>query len=323
MEYRVLGNTGLKVSALSFGASSLGGVFRDIDEADAVRAVHVSLEAGINFIDVSPFYGLTKAETVLGKALKGVPRGSYILATKLGRYGMEGKDFDFSASRVARSVEESLSRLGVEYVDLIQAHDIEFGDVEQVINECVPAMRAVQKAGKARFVGVTCLSLHLFKRVADRVAIDTILSYCHYEMNDTALAEMIPYFQGKGVGVISASPLGMGLLSERGVPPWHPAPPRVRELCAKAAAHCKARGASIEKLAVQFSLSERGITTTLVGSASSANMKRNIAWTDEAMDQGLLAEVLEILKPIHNVTWESGRAENNLAGADFGDNAKG
>ncbi len=307
MEYRVLGNTGLKVSVLSYGGSSLGGVFHKINEADAIRSVHVSLDMGINFIDTSPFYGLTKAETVLGKALKTVKRDRYILATKVGRYGEQ--KFDFSADRVTRSVDESLARMGVDYVDIIQVHDMEYGSLDQVANETVPALRKVQKAGKARFVGITGLPLANFKYIADRVDVDTILSYCHYELNDTSLLDLMPYLQKKGIGVVSASPLGMGLLSNRGTPAWHPAPANVKDVCAKAAAHCKAKGASIEKLAVQYSIAEKSIATTLVGSADPANMISNINVCSEPLDQHLLAEVLEILKPIHNVTWPSGRTK--------------
>ncbi len=72
MEYRQLGRTGLRVSCLGFGASSLGSVFRTIDESDGIRAVHQALDLGINYIDVAPYYGLTRAETVLGKALRGI-----------------------------------------------------------------------------------------------------------------------------------------------------------------------------------------------------------------------------------------------------------
>jgi L-galactose dehydrogenase len=301
----------LNVSALSFGASSLGGVFRDVDHSEAIRAVHVSLELGINFIDVSPFYGLTKAETVLGAALVDVPRDRYILATKVGRYGETEKDFDFSAKRITASVDDSLRRLGVDYVDVIQVHDMEFGNLDQVVSETIPALRTAQRAGKARFVGVTGLPLNNFRYVADRVDVDTVLSYCHYELNDTALLDLVPYLRRKGVGVINASPLGMGLLSSRGTPPWHPAPRHVKEACAKAAAFCKERGASIEKLAVQFAVGQPDVTTTLVGSASPENMKRNVQWVNEPIDRELLREVLDILKPIHNVTWPSGRPENN------------
>ncbi len=311
MQYRGLGQTGLKVSTLSFGASSLGGVFRDVEEADSIRAVHISIDRGINFIDVSPFYGLTKAETVLGKALKNISREKFVLATKVGRYGQEMKDFNFSASRVTASVDESLKRLNVDHIDLIQAHDIEFGNLDQVIGETIPALRNLQKSGKVRFIGVTGLPLAALRTVVEATPIDTILSYCHYELNDTALADLIPILRSRGVGIINASPLGMGLLSNRGTPSWHPAPEAVKEVCTRAAAHCRARGASIEKLAVQYSLTNPDIATTLVGSASPKNMQQNITWAEEPIDQSLLAEILAILKPVNNVTWPSGRQENN------------
>lgn len=310
MEYRTLGKTGLDVSILSFGASSLGGVFRDIDEAEAMRTVHVSLDAGINFIDVSPYYGLMRAERVLGQALRGIPRDRYLLATKVGRYGAEIEHFDFSASRVTASIDQSLSRLGVDYVDLIQAHDVEFGNLDQIVEETIPALRRAQQAGKARFVGITGLPLHCLTYVAERCEVDTILSYCHYELNDTALADLVPWFAQGQIGIINASPLGMGLLSRRGTPPWHPAPQRVKDLCTQAARLCEQRGTPIEKLAIQFSFRHPGIATTLVGSASPQNMQRNIAWSEEPIDEALLRDVQALLQPIHNVTWPSGRPEN-------------
>jgi L-galactose dehydrogenase len=311
MEYRTLGRTGLSISALSFGASSLGGVFRQVDEAECIRTVHVSLANGINFIDTSPFYGFTRSETVLGKALKNVPRDSYLLATKVGRYGLEPKDFDFSARRVTASVDESLARLGVEYVDIIQAHDIEFGDLNQVIQETIPALRNAQKAGKARLVGVTGLPLKAILRIVEAKPVDVILSYCRFTLNDTSLLEILPILTRLGVGIINAAPLGMGLLSSGGPPAWHPAPAELKETCAVAAALCRARNTCIEKLAIQFALSQSDIVTTLLGSADPAEMENNVRWIDEPIDRQLLEEVLAILKPVHNLSWRSGRPENN------------
>ncbi len=309
MNYRALGNTGLEVSALSFGASSLGSVFRDIDEAEGIRTVHAAIDLGINLIDVSPYYGLTKAETVLGKALRSLPRDRYIVATKVGRYGDD--DFDFSAARVTASVDESLARLGSDHIDIIQCHDIEFGSLAQVVEETLPALRRLQEQGKVRHVGVTGLPLGIFTYVLDRTPLDTILSYCHYELNDTSLADMLPYLQAKGVGIINASPLGMGLLTERGTPTWHPAPDEVKAACAQAAAYCRAQGVDIARLAIQFSVANPDIPTTLVGTASPANLEKNVRWSEDPMDLGLLAEVQAILAPIHNRTWPTGRPENN------------
>jgi L-galactose dehydrogenase len=310
MEYRVLGKTGLRVSALSLGASSLGGgVFRNVEEKDAIRTVEVALELGINFIDVSPFYGLTRAETVLGKALRGISRDRYYLATKVGRYG--NAEFDFSAERVTSSVDESLERLGVSYVDIIQAHDVEYGDLQQIVEETLPALRRIQEAGKARFVGVTGYPLRIFEYILKRAELDTILSYNHYSLNDTTLLSLLPLLQSQDVGIINASPLSQGLLSDRGTPEWHPAQADVKKVCADAAAYCKEKGQDISRLAVQFSLKNPAIATTLVGSADPANMKKNVAWIEEPLDEALLDSVMTILSPIKDRTWIVGRAENN------------
>lgn len=310
MEYRELGKTGMKVSALSFGASSLGGgIFRQVKESDALRTVATALDRGINFIDVSPFYGLTRAETVLGKGLRDVDRGSYYVATKVGRYG--DTEFDFSASRVLASVDESLTRLGVEYVDIIQAHDIEYGDLEQVIEETIPALRRVQEAGKAKFIGVTGYPLAIFQSVLNHVNVDTILSYNHYSLNDTTLLGLLPFIKENGVGVINASPLSQGLLTIRGTPAWHPAPEEVQRVCMEAAVYCKEEGSDLAKLAVQFSARNPQITTTLVGTADPGNLRRNLDWIEEPFNEVLAAEVQQILSPIQDQTWVVGRPENN------------
>ncbi len=309
MQYRTLGATGLKVSKLGFGASPLGGVFREVDEAEGIRAVHAALDFGINFIDVSPYYGLTRAETVLGRALKGVRRERYYLATKVGRYGADR--FDFSAGRVTASVDESLERLGAGHIDLIQCHDIEFGSLNQVIEQTLPALRKLQETGKVRFVGITGLPLKIFRSVLAKTDVDTILSYCRYCLNDASLEALLPFLMERRVGVINASPLSMGLLSDRGAPAWHPAPSDIQAACGRAAAYCRAQGTDISRLAIQFSTSNPSIATTLVGTASPENIEKNVRWLEEPLDEELLREVLRILDPIRNKTWPSGLPENN------------
>ena len=309
MEYRTLGNTSLKVSALSFGASSLGSVFKPVDEATAIRTVHTALDLGINFIDVSPFYGYTKAETVLGKALKGIPRDRYYLATKVGRYG--DAEFDFSAKRSIASVEESLRRLGVDYIDIIQSHDNEYGDLDQVIHETIPALRQVQQQGKARFVGVTGYPLKIFRVILGQTDVDTILSYNHYSLNDATLSGLLPWLGQKGTGIINASPVSQGLLTNHELPAWHPAPPEVRQACAAAAAFCRSQGTDIAKLAMQFSVSNPDIHTTLVGTADPANMEKDIRWIEEPVDMPVMTKVQELLAGIKDRGWTLGRPENN------------
>jgi L-galactose dehydrogenase len=313
MQYRPLGQTGLNVSVLSFGASSLGGVFHSVKLDECIETVHAALDGGINFIDVSPAYGGTRAEKVLGRALEGVDRSRYILATKIGSYSEARGDYDFSRASTERSIEHSLVRLGVDYLDIIQCHDIEFANHDQIVNETLPTLHRLKEQGLVRHVGITGLPLKVFPSILDRVEpgiVETILSFCHYELNDTSLADLLPYFKEKGVGIINASPTGMGLLTPQGAPGWHPASEALKEGCRKAVEHCKARGADIVKLAVQFCAANPDIATTLVGTARPQNIRNNIAYVNEPMDEQLLAEVLEILAPIHNHNFTRGLPEH-------------
>ncbi|MCX6953348.1 MAG: aldo/keto reductase [Verrucomicrobia bacterium] len=311
MHYRPLGRTGLQVSVLSFGASSLGGVFRATDDAEAIRTVHTALDLGMNFLDVSPYYGATKAETVLGRALKGIPRDRYVLATKVGQYG-EGQ-FDFSAARVTRSLDESCVRLGVDFIDLLQCHDIEFADLNQIVDETLPALVRLRERGRIGHIGITGLPLKVFPAVLDRTppgVVETILSFCRYELNDTALDGLVPYLRQKEVGIINASPTGMGLLTERGVPSWHPAPPAMVAGAKRAVEYCQSVGADIVKLAVQFCVAHPWIATTLVGSANPDNIRKNVGYLEDPVDFELMARVLDILKPIHNHNFTRGLPAN-------------
>lgn len=311
MKYRVLGKTGWKVSVLGFGAAPLGRTHGDFSEKDGIRAVHTAIDLGINFIDVAPYYGRTMAESVLGNALKDISREKYYLATKVGRYGADEKDFDFSAERVIKSVDESLKRLRVAHIDLIQCQDIEFAHIPNLVEETIPALQKLKRQGKVRHIGVTGLPLKVFRKVLDKFAVDTIHSYCHFCLTNTTLVQLLPYLGEKRVGIINAAPLGMGLLTEKGPPRWHPAPAKVRDICAKAVAHCAKKKTPLPHLALQFATAHRDIATTLVGTSSAKKIKESVKCIENDLDQSLLTEVQDILTPIRNDIWPSGRKENN------------
>lgn len=310
MRYTELGHTGMKISNLSYGASSLGSVFRETNEKESFEAVEAAIEGGINFIDVSPYYGHYKAETVLGKALRNIPREKYFLSTKVGRYGKDGVNtWDYSARRVTDSVYESMERLDIDFIDLINVHDIEFqaalpGGLQKVVDETLPALFELRDKGVVGHVGITDLQLENLKWVVERCeGVESILNFCHYTLNDDALTDYLDFFEQHTVGIINASPLSMGLLSQRGVPAWHPAPKALVEACQKAAEHCKAKGYPIEKLAVQYSVSNLRIASTLFSSANSDNVRRNIQWANEEPDWDLVKEVKDIIGDQQRVTW--------------------
>ncbi len=309
MEYRTLGQTGLKLPALSFGASSLGAEFRSVDIGEAMSAVHAALDVGMNFIDTSPFYGRGMSEVLLGVALRGVPREKYILGTKLGRY--DKAHFDFSAKRVIESVDVSLHRLGVEYLDICLCHDIEFVEMQQIVDETLPALRKVQQQGKVRFVGVSGYPMKMFQFILDQTPLDVVLSYNHYTLQNTMYGDLVPYLKAKHVGIMNAAPFSARLLTNDPLPPWHKATPEVRRIAKAAADHCAARGSDLAKLALQFSIANPDMTTCVTGSARPERVREWARWAAEPLDQQLLAEVQTILQPIHNWFYVEGRPENN------------
>lgn len=307
MKYYEIGKTGMKVSALSFGASSLGGVFHEINENRALDAVYTAVDNGMNFIDVSPYYGHYKAETVLGKALSNIDRGKYYLSTKVGRYGKDGVNtWDYSAHRAKESVYESLERLHIDYIDLINVHDVEFSDLNQVINETLPALCELREEGVVKHVGITDLQPENLQFIIDRVpqgTVESVLCFCHYCLNDDMLIDYFDYFENKGIGIINASPFAMGLLSKRGAPDWHPAPKALVEACQKATEHCEAKGYPIEKLAIQYAISNPRIATTLFSSANPDNVKKNIQYVEEPIDWQLMKEVQDIIGDQKRARW--------------------
>ena len=309
MDKRPLGETGIELTKLSFGASSLGAEFRRIDLAEAVRSVHVALEGGMNFIDTSPYYGRGMSEVLLGQVLPGIDRDRYYLGTKLGRYAPA--HFDFSAKRVAESIDVSLERLKVDHLDIVLCHDLEFVDMDHVIDETIPALRRQQQAGKVRFVGVSGYPMKMFRHVMDRTDIDVLLTYNHYTLQNDMALELVEPAGAKGVGLMNAAPFSARLLTDAALPEWHKATPQVREVAAAAAAHCRQAGSDIAKLALQYSIANDDFATCVTGSANPQRVAQWIEWAADPIDEALLAEVRKILEPIHNWTYVEGRPENN------------
>jgi len=295
---------------LSFGASSLGQEFRPVSLDEAIRSVHVALECGLNFIDTSPFYGRGMSEVLLGVALRGVPRDRYTLCTKLGRYDLA--HFDFSARRVAESVDVSLHRLGIEHLDIVLCHDIEFVEMQQIVDETLSAMRKIQQAGKVRFIGFSGYPQRIFKFICDQTPVDCVLSYNQYTLQNTRFAdETVPYLKAKGIGAMNAGPFSARLLTNAPLPKWLKEPEEVKAAARRAAEHCAKRGVDIAKLALQFCLAHPDITTTIAGSANPENIRKWAQWAAEPLDQALLAEVLDIFKPVKNLGHTEGLAKNN------------
>lgn len=310
MQTRPLGRTGLQVPVLSFGASSLGQEFRRVSLDEALHSVRAALDSGLNFIDTSPFYGRGMSEVLLGIALRDVPRDSYLLCTKLGRYDLT--HFDFSARRVAESIDVSLHRLGTDHLDICLCHDIEFVEMQQIVDETIPALRQAQQAGKVRFIGFSGYPQKIFKFILDQTPVDCVLSYNQYTLQNTRFAdETLPYLESKGVGAMNAGPFSARLLTNAPLPKWLKEPEDVKAAARRAAELCASRGVDIAKLAVQFSCAHPGIATTVAGSANPANIRQWAKWVAEPIDQDLLRDVQALFAPVKNLGHVEGLAKNN------------
>ena len=309
MEYRQFGKTGIKVSKLSFGASALGGVFRNVHESRAIRAVHTALDAGINYFDVAPAYGATRSETILGKALKEIPRGNYYISTKVGKHSFPDRedDLDYSEASIRKSLDESSRRLGIDYFDILHLHDIEYQHrikLESALSEGYETLQKLKKEGRIGGVSFGIYPMDLWQRIVADFEIDAMLVHNHYCLNDTRALELLPATKEKGIAFINASPFGSGLLTGRQPPDWHPVEESQLRYFEEAIRFCKTNGVPISKLALQFSTANPDIPTTMFASASPDSVKRNIAWIDEKYEGELIEEVRKILAPVADTQWD-------------------
>ncbi|KAH8369242.1 hypothetical protein KR009_005195 [Drosophila setifemur] len=296
MEYRKLGKTGLEVSKVSFGGGALCANYGfDLDEG--ISTVHEALKSGINYIDTAPWYGQGRSEEVLGQALKDVPRECYYIATKVARYDLDYENmFDFSAKKTRESVEKSLKLLGLDYVDVIQIHDIEFAkDLDIVINETLPTLEQLVKEGKARFIGVSAYPISVLKECLTRAKgrFDTVLTYSRYTLTDETLLEYLDFFKSQNIGVICAAAHGLGLLTNSGPQPWHPASEDQKAIARRASELCKERGVELGKLAMYYTMQGLAdVSTFLVGMQTRQLLRINL----EAFEQGLSEQEQEVLR---------------------------
>lgn len=256
-------------------------MYGEMSQETANDIVEIALKGGVNYIDTAPWYGQGKSEMVLGKALKEIPRRAYYVSTKVGRYEIDvTKQFDFTRKKIRESVEKSMSLLGLDYLDLVQIHDVEFcHSLDQIVQHSIPELQELRKDGKIKYIGITGYSIQVLKRIVEQVepgTIDTVLSYCHYNLFNQDLLDAKEFFNSRGIGIINASPVGMGLLSQEGPPKWHAASKSLAKACSDAAKYCQSKGFNLGSLAVKWCLRQKEFPTTLNSVVSREMMLENL-----------------------------------------------
>jgi aryl-alcohol dehydrogenase-like predicted oxidoreductase len=309
-----LGRTGLEVSRLGLGCSALGGVFGHVTESDAIDTVHAALAAGVNLFDVAPAYAATRSEQLLGRALSGVDRTTYVLSTKAGKTTDDaGVDrFDYSEAAIRTSVGQSLERLGTDRLDIVHLHDFDYQGgrhIDQALAEGFPTLHALKAEGVIGAVGAGIYFMDLWQRVLVEVDLDAMVLHNHHTLCDVRAFELLPLAAAQGIGVINAAPFASGLLTGDPPPAWHPAPPGVRALFAEAAAFARSAGTSLARVALSYSCSEPRLPVTIFSCADRATLERNLRWASEPVDHELVAQVRQILEPVMNRQWAYGGTE--------------
>ncbi|XP_017111159.1 L-galactose dehydrogenase [Drosophila elegans] len=295
MEYRPLGSTGLQVSKISLGGATLSGRFySDFDREEGIRTVREAIRAGVNYIDTAPLYG--RSEELLGLALKDVPREAYYIATKVARYEVNPDDmFNYSGAKARESVKRSLELLGLDYVDILQVHDVDAApNLDIVLNETIPVLEEFVAAGKAKFIGITAYDVDALKECAERGKgrIKVMLNYGRYTLLDNTLLQHMKAFQEMGVGVVCAAAHALGLLSNAGPQGWHPGSPELQAIGKRAAEICRQKNVELGKLAMYHTMQLDGAATFLIGMPNRQLLRINL----DAVFDGLTSHEQEVLQ---------------------------
>lgn len=309
-ERRPLGRTGLTVSAMGLGTAPLAGLYDEVDERDAVATVRHAVDLGVRLLDTAPLYGHGLAESRLGLGLQGVARDDVVVCTKVGRLlradaapepgqvfrGVPPVNpvFDFSADGVARSLEESLERLGLDRVDVVHVHDPDdFG--EQAVRETFPALVRWRDEGVVGAIGAGMNQSELLARFVQEVDLDCLLLAGRYTLLDqSGLDELLPLCEHRGVAVIAGGVFNSGLLADPkpGAPyDYAPAPEDLVARARRLGEVCASHGASLKAAALQFPLAHPAVPCVLTGTRSVAELDENARLLAEPVPAGVWADL--------------------------------
>lgn len=320
---RRLGRTALDVTAMGFGAAPLGGFRGAIHPDEARGCVRTAHDAGLRYVDTSPYYGYGRSELICGEALRDLPRDGFVLSTKVGRVlapltpGDDGADlrqgglpfrprFDYSRDGTLRSLEHSHARLGLARIDIVFVHDVDlFTHREPAIVEThwrtaaletVPTLTGLRDAGVIAAVGVGLNDAAMSLRFARETDIDCILLAGRYTLLEQgALDELLPLCAARDIAVVIGGPFNSGILVTGPVPgaryDYAEAPPILLEKAARIQAVCARHGVPLPAAALQLPLAHPAVASVIPGAMSRAELLQNLAWMEQPIPAALWAEL--------------------------------
>jgi len=305
MEYRTLGRTGIKVSSLCFGTMTFG---KEADEATSIKMFHRCRDAGINFFDTADRYGIGTSEKILAKCIT-EGREKIILSTKVGNpVGDDINDRGLSRRHIRSAVENSLKRLGTDYIDLYFLHSY---DPKTSIEETLSALEDLQRQGKVLYVGASNWSAW---QIAKAIGISELKRMLRFEciqpmynlIKRQAEVEIFPLAREENLGVITYSPLGAGLLTgkyikkdnllqgrilESKLYERRYADPAYYEIAEKLVSYAKARELNPAALAVAWVMSNPVVTAPIIGARNLKQLEQTLAALEIEMSPEMRKEI--------------------------------
>jgi D-threo-aldose 1-dehydrogenase len=257
---------------LGLGTAPLGAG----EPGTAQAAVEEALAAGISYFDTAPLYGAGEAELRLGRGLAGVARASYRVSTKAGRRVVEDRvEYDFSADGIARSVEESLTRLGLDRVDIVHLHDAD-NHVRQAMDEAFPVLDDLRRQGLVGAIGIGMNSPEIPARFVRETDLDVVLIAGRYTLLDRSAADLLTAAAGRGVAVIAGGVFNSGILAGGSTYDYRPASPEIVGRVEQLAKVCTSYDVPLKAAAMRFPTTHPAVTTVLIGCATAAEVRENV-----------------------------------------------
>ena len=305
MEYRILGRTGVKVSSLCFGTMTFG---READEETSIKMFHRCRDAGINFFDTADQYAAGTSETILGKCIA-EGREKIILSTKVGNpVGDDVNDGGLSRRHIISAVENSLKRLGTDYIDLYFLH---IYDLKTSIEETLSALEDLQRQGKVLYAGVSNWSAW---QIAKAIGISELKRILRFEciqpmynlIKRQAEVEIFPLAREENIGVITYSPIAAGLLTGKYIKKDNLVQGRILEsklyerryadpvnykIAEKFVNYAKARGFNPSALAVAWVMSNPAVTAPIIGARNLNQLEQTLAASEIEMTPEMRKEI--------------------------------
>jgi D-threo-aldose 1-dehydrogenase len=276
-----IGATPLYVPRLGLGTAPLSGLYAPVPAADALATIHYALEQGLNFFDTAPLYGAGQSERYLGQALAGTPRDSYVLATKVGRLVTAEGDvrFDFSRDGVRRSLDESLQRLQMDYVDILHIHDPD-NHYPQALDEAFPALAELRRQGVIKAVGAGMNQWPMLADFARQADFDCFLLAGRYTLQEQTALPFLELCQAKGISLILGGVFNSGILATGPQPGakynYADAPPAILEKVRRIESICAQYQVPLNAAALQFALAHPAVTGAVIGARSTAELSSNL-----------------------------------------------